>query len=113
MCQRIAKSREPVTGARAALPHSAPRGRPMVRRVEKAGADRYAAAPTAYAALIAALSQNSWKCFALPSRNVNTIATSEFLGPGDFLHADAGTDHGELWSDDGAQVLLVVPPEDY
>jgi quercetin dioxygenase-like cupin family protein len=35
------------------------------------------------------------------------------LGPGDFLHADAGTDHGELWTDVGAQVLLVVPPEDY
>jgi quercetin dioxygenase-like cupin family protein len=35
------------------------------------------------------------------------------LGPGDFLHADAGTDHGELWTDGGAQVLLVVSPEDY
>jgi len=33
------------------------------------------------------------------------------LGPGDFLHADAGTDHGELWTDEGAQVLLVVPPD--
>jgi anti-sigma factor ChrR (cupin superfamily) len=35
------------------------------------------------------------------------------MGPGDFLHADGGTDHGELWTDEGAQVLLVVPPEDY
>jgi anti-sigma factor ChrR (cupin superfamily) len=35
------------------------------------------------------------------------------LGPGDFVHADAGTDHGELWTDEGAMVLLVVPPEDY
>jgi quercetin dioxygenase-like cupin family protein len=35
------------------------------------------------------------------------------LGPGDFVHADAGTDHGELWTDEGARVLLVVPPEDY
>jgi len=35
------------------------------------------------------------------------------MGPGDFLHADAGTDHGELWTDEGAQVILVVPPEDY
>jgi quercetin dioxygenase-like cupin family protein len=34
------------------------------------------------------------------------------LGPGDFLHADAGTDHGELWTDEGAQVLLVVPAEE-
>jgi 2,4'-dihydroxyacetophenone dioxygenase len=35
------------------------------------------------------------------------------MGPGDFLHAEGGTDHGELWTDEGAQVLLVVPPEDY
>ncbi|MQA29726.1 MAG: cupin domain-containing protein [Luteitalea sp.] len=35
------------------------------------------------------------------------------LGPGDFVHADAGTEHGELWTDEGAQVLLIVPPEDY
>jgi anti-sigma factor ChrR (cupin superfamily) len=35
------------------------------------------------------------------------------MGPGDFLHADAGTDHGELWTDEGAKVLLIVPPEDY
>jgi len=35
------------------------------------------------------------------------------MGPGDFLHADGGTDHGELWTDEGAQVLLIVPPEDY
>jgi quercetin dioxygenase-like cupin family protein len=35
------------------------------------------------------------------------------LGPGDFVHADRGTEHGELWTDEGARVLLVVPPEDY
>jgi anti-sigma factor ChrR (cupin superfamily) len=35
------------------------------------------------------------------------------MGPGDFLHADGGTDHSELWTDEGAKVLLVVPPEDY
>jgi quercetin dioxygenase-like cupin family protein len=35
------------------------------------------------------------------------------MGPGDFLHADGDTDHGELWTDEGAMVLLVVPPEDY
>ena len=33
------------------------------------------------------------------------------MGPGDFLHAEGGTDHGELWTDVGAQVLLIVPPE--
>jgi anti-sigma factor ChrR (cupin superfamily) len=32
---------------------------------------------------------------------------------GDFLHADAGTDHGELTTATGCRVLLVVPPEDY
>jgi quercetin dioxygenase-like cupin family protein len=35
------------------------------------------------------------------------------LGPGDFVHADANTDHGELWTDEGCRVLLIVPPEDY
>ena len=34
------------------------------------------------------------------------------LGPGDFLHADEGTDHAELWTDEGARVLLVAPPDD-
>jgi quercetin dioxygenase-like cupin family protein len=34
------------------------------------------------------------------------------LGPGDFVHADAGTDHGELWTDEGARVLLVVPADE-
>ena len=34
------------------------------------------------------------------------------LGPGDFVHADGGTDHGELWTDVGAQVILIVPPDD-
>jgi len=35
------------------------------------------------------------------------------LGPGDFIHADAGTEHGDLWTEEGARVLLVVPAEDY
>jgi anti-sigma factor ChrR (cupin superfamily) len=35
------------------------------------------------------------------------------LGPGDFVHADAHTDHGELFTQEGCQVLLVVPAEDY
>ena len=35
------------------------------------------------------------------------------LGPGDFVHADADTDHGELWTEEGAQVILVVPPEEH
>jgi quercetin dioxygenase-like cupin family protein len=32
---------------------------------------------------------------------------------GDFLHAAAGTEHGELWTDEGARVLLVVSADDY
>ena len=47
-----------------------PRGRDYSSR-------RYTATPTAYAALIAELSQNSWKWVTLPLRNVNTIAKSE------------------------------------
>lgn len=35
------------------------------------------------------------------------------LVAGDFVHADEGTDHGELWTEEGCRVLLVVPPEDY
>jgi anti-sigma factor ChrR (cupin superfamily) len=35
------------------------------------------------------------------------------IGPGDFLHADGGSDHGEIRTDTGCQVLLVVEPEDY
>jgi anti-sigma factor ChrR (cupin superfamily) len=35
------------------------------------------------------------------------------LGPGDFVHADADTNHGELWTEEGCQVILVVPPEEH
>ena len=35
------------------------------------------------------------------------------LRAGDFVHANAETDHSELWTDEGCRVLLVVPPEDY
>ena len=31
---------------------------------------------------------------------------------GDFLHADGDTDHGELWTDEGAKVILVVPSDE-
>lgn len=34
------------------------------------------------------------------------------LGPGDFVHADAGTQH-DVWTDEGARVLLVTLAEDY
>jgi anti-sigma factor ChrR (cupin superfamily) len=35
------------------------------------------------------------------------------LEAGDFVHADPGTDHGELWTDEGCRVILVVPPEEH
>jgi anti-sigma factor ChrR (cupin superfamily) len=35
------------------------------------------------------------------------------LVPGDFVHADGATEHGELWTDEGCQVILVVPPEEH
>ena len=41
------------------------------------------------------------------------VPSGRRLGPGDFVHADADTDHGELWTDEGAQVILIVPPEEH
>lgn len=49
------------------------------------------------------------QCYVL-SGSVHTLGRR--LGPGDFLHARAGTDHGELWTDHGACVLLIVPLEE-
>ena len=41
------------------------------------------------------------------------FACGRRIGPGDFHHADADSDHGELWTEEGCRVLLIVPPEDY
>ena len=41
------------------------------------------------------------------------VACGRRIAAGDFHHADAGSDHGELWTDEGCRVLLVVAPEDY
>ena len=35
------------------------------------------------------------------------------LGAGDFVHADAETEHGELWTEEGCRVILVVPPDEH
>jgi len=35
------------------------------------------------------------------------------LRAGDFVHADEQTDHGELWTEEGCRVILVVPPEEH
>ena len=41
------------------------------------------------------------------------IACGRTIGPGDFHHADGGSDHDELRTDTGCCVLLVTEPEDY
>ena len=35
------------------------------------------------------------------------------LGPGDFVHADSGTEHGELWTEEGCRVLLVAAAQEH
>jgi anti-sigma factor ChrR (cupin superfamily) len=35
------------------------------------------------------------------------------LAAGDFVHADANTEHSEMWTDEGCQVLLVEPISDF
>ena len=40
------------------------------------------------------------------------LALAEAAGAGDFLHADGNTDHGELWTDEGAKVILVVAADE-
>jgi len=35
------------------------------------------------------------------------------LSAGDFVHADADSDHGELYTEEGCRVILVVPPEEH
>jgi anti-sigma factor ChrR (cupin superfamily) len=39
-------------------------------------------------------------------------ACGRTIGPGDFHHADGETDHGELYTETGCRVLLVVHPDD-
>ena len=50
------------------------------------------------------------ECYVL-SGSVHTC--DRRLGPGDFVHADAGTDHAELWTEEGCRVLLVVAPDEH
>lgn len=50
------------------------------------------------------------ECYVLSG---SLVACGRRIGAGDFHHADAGSDHGELWTDEGCRVLLVVAPEDY
>jgi anti-sigma factor ChrR (cupin superfamily) len=50
------------------------------------------------------------ECYVLSG---SLIACGRRIEAGDFHHADAGSDHGELRTDEGCRVLLVVQPEDY
>lgn len=50
------------------------------------------------------------ECYVLSG---SIVTCGRRLGPGDFVHADADTDHGELWTEDGAQVILIVPPDEH
>lgn len=50
------------------------------------------------------------ECFVLSG---SLFTCNRKLSAGDFLHADGDTDHGELYTEEGCSVILVVPPEDY
>jgi len=43
----------------------------------------------------------------------SVIIDGRVLGPGDFHHADADSEHGEIYTVDGAEVLLVAAATDY
>jgi anti-sigma factor ChrR (cupin superfamily) len=53
--------------------------------------------------------QGAEECYVI-SGSLDTCG--RHLTAGDFVHADAGTDHTELRSDEGCRVLLVVPIEE-
>jgi quercetin dioxygenase-like cupin family protein len=41
------------------------------------------------------------------------VIEGRLLRAGDFHHAEGESDHGELWTDDGVEVLLVASASDY
>ncbi len=43
----------------------------------------------------------------------DVYAEGKILGPGDFHHADGGSDHHPLYTKNGCTLLLVVDPKDY
>jgi anti-sigma factor ChrR (cupin superfamily) len=43
----------------------------------------------------------------------SVVIDGRVLGPGDFHHADAGSDHGEITTPGGAEVLIVGAIDDY
>jgi quercetin dioxygenase-like cupin family protein len=43
----------------------------------------------------------------------SVIVEGRVLRAGDFHHAEGGSDHGEAWTDEGMEVLLVASASDY
>ncbi|MCY7363196.1 MAG: hypothetical protein LH629_14190, partial [Ignavibacteria bacterium] len=43
----------------------------------------------------------------------DVYAQGTVLGPGDFHHAEGGSDHEMLYTKNGCTLLLVVEPKDY
>ena len=41
------------------------------------------------------------------------IVEGRVMRAGDFHHAEGDSDHGEAWTDDGMEVLLVASASDY
>lgn len=41
------------------------------------------------------------------------VVEGHLLRAGDFHHAEGDSDHGEIWTDEGAEVLLVAAASDY
>ncbi len=52
----------------------------------------------------------SEECYVLEG---DLYAQGKILGPGDFHHAEGGSDHEPLHSKNGCTLLLVVDPKDY
>ncbi len=50
------------------------------------------------------------ECYVLSG---SLITYGRRLGPGDFIHADDGTAHSELWTEEGCRVLLIAPPDEH
>jgi putative transcriptional regulator len=50
------------------------------------------------------------ECYVLSG---SVIVEGQVLRPGDFHHAEGESDHGEAWTDEGVEVLLVAAASDY
>jgi quercetin dioxygenase-like cupin family protein len=53
---------------------------------------------------------SSEECYVIEG---DVYAQGKILGPGDFHHADSGSDHDTLYTKNGCTLLLVVDPKDY